>query len=365
MILFYVSGHGLGHMSRQSEVMNAVRRLAPNVPLGLKTPAAQWFVKENMPAGTTCRSVRLDIGVVQADSLNLNQLQTLKAYRELIREKENIMEEEIAWAKSHGVGLIVADIPPLAFDIGERLDIPSICITNFSWDWIYAPYVEANPEYSDVIEEIRNSEGKCSLLLELPFKGDFSAFPQRKDIPLIGRKSILEKEEIRNRMNIRTGQRILLLTFGGFGIKNSAEWETDLDDNTEIITTIPDLMGKGWRYFPSKRMLELGLKYQDVVKAADAVLTKPGYGIVVECIANHTPIIHVERGVFPEYNILVNDMGRFIPEIFMNRDDFYTGRWRKYFDTILQDNAPRQEISIEGAKKAAEIILRFYRERNF
>ena len=48
-----------------------------------------------------------------------------------------------------------------------------------------------------------------------------------------------------------------------------------------------------------------GLRYEDLVAACDVVATKPGYGIIAECVANRTAILYTSRGRFVEYDVLV------------------------------------------------------------
>ena len=43
---------------------------------------------------------------------------------------------------------------------------------------------------------------------------------------------------------------------------------------------------------------ESGLRYEDLVHAADAVETKPGYGIIAECLAHETALLYTSRGHF-------------------------------------------------------------------
>ena len=53
-----------------------------------------------------------------------------------------------------------------------------------------------------------------------------------------------------------------------------------------------------------------GLRYEDLVRAADVVVTKPGYGIIAECLANDAAILYTDRGHFAEYDVLVEAMPR-------------------------------------------------------
>ena len=48
-----------------------------------------------------------------------------------------------------------------------------------------------------------------------------------------------------------------------------------------------------------------GLRYEDLVHAVDVVLTKPGYGIIADCVANGTAMLYTSRGRFVEYDVMV------------------------------------------------------------
>ena len=51
---------------------------------------------------------------------------------------------------------------------------------------------------------------------------------------------------------------------------------------------------------PTRRHLRRGLRYEDLVRAVDVVVTKPGYGILSECIANDTAVVYTSRGRFAD-----------------------------------------------------------------
>ena len=53
---------------------------------------------------------------------------------------------------------------------------------------------------------------------------------------------------------------------------------------------------------------ERQLRYEDLVAAADVVVSKPGYGIVSECIANDTALLYTSRGRLIEYDVMVAEM---------------------------------------------------------
>ena len=78
-----------------------------------------------------------------------------------------------------------------------------------------------------------------------------------------------------------------------------------------------------------------GFRYPDLVAASDVVISKPGYGIISECIANGAALLYTSRGHFAEYDVLVSGMPRFLRCRFIAQDDLLAGRWTDAIDALL------------------------------
>ncbi len=74
-------------------------------------------------------------------------------------------------------------------------------------------------------------------------------------------------------------------------------------------------------------MYAAGLRYEDLVRAVDVVVTKPGYGIIAECLANDTALLYTSRGHFIEYDVLTREAPRFLRTAFIDHDDLFAGKW--------------------------------------
>jgi len=154
------------------------------------------------PAGIDHRPGPTDVGVMQADSLSPLVEETLTRAMRFEDERPQLAYEEAAALRDLRPRAVVADIPPLAFDVASELGVPSIAIGIFCWDWIYATLDRMSQGLNQLIGSIRSSEAAASLLLRLPFHGDMSAFPRVEDIPLIARVSGANRAETRERLGI-------------------------------------------------------------------------------------------------------------------------------------------------------------------
>ncbi len=104
-------------------------------------------------------------------------------------------------------------------------------------------------------------------------------------------------------------------------------------------------------------MYALGLRYEDVVAAVDVVVTKPGYGIISECLANDTALLYTDRGHFIEYDVLVREMPRYVRCAYMPQAELLRGHWQPALDALSDAPPAPERPPVDGAAVAARWIL--------
>ncbi len=351
-VAFYITGHGFGHATRMAAVASALAELVPGLRLSLISTAPEWLFRLNLPAAFQLRARALDVGVIQRDSIRLDSAATLAAYARLLKQQPHVVEEEATILRRDGVNLVVADIPPAAFLIAQRAGLPGIGISNFSWDWIYADYIRALPEHSPILAQIREAYGRADLFLRLPFHGPCDAFNIIRDIPMIARRARRSREEVRRSLGLEESRPVVLLSFGGFEIQGiDFDHVEALGEYCFLTTQAPP------RPLRNVRQVNLdGLRYEDLVAQADAVITKPGYGIVSDCLANRIPVLYTDRGEFAEYAVLVAGLERYGVSAFIENHDLLSGNWRASLYGLLGRPRVWPDLPADGAKIAAGIL---------
>ena len=78
VIVFYISGHGFGHASRQIELMREVCAQRPGIRIIARTSVPRWMFGPVAKAGVEIQAFETDTGVVQFDSLSLDEEQTAR-----------------------------------------------------------------------------------------------------------------------------------------------------------------------------------------------------------------------------------------------------------------------------------------------
>ncbi len=368
-IVFYVSGHGFGHASRTIEVIQALLRRRPELPLVVKTSAPRQLFERALTGRIELIGLRCDAGMIQKDSLNVDTAASVREAKAFQNALPQLASAEATFLKERAARAVVGDIPPLAFVAAAAAGVPSIAIGNFTWDWIYDGYPEESP--FELAQEIRAAYQKASAVLRLPMAGGFGGLDAViRDIPFIARRSRHDTDTVRRTIGLQqSDKRLVLMSFGGYGIegldtaalaalKDYTVVTTDLPVQAHDIQPVPGLL-----VVREQQLYASGLRYEDLVRAADVILTKPGYGIISEAIANGTALLYTSRGRFVEYDVLVREMPRYLRAQFIERDDLLRGNWAPALEKLLNQPPPPEKPALNGADVAAEEILRCVRKK--
>ena len=370
-IVFYVSGHGFGHASRTIEVINAVLGDRPETRIGVRTSAPRWLFDLTVKGKVAFSTFECDTGVVQIDALMLDEADTIRRAAAFHSDLVTRAASETRVLRELGAGLIVGDIPPLAFAVGAAAGIPSIALGNFTWDWIYADYPRVRLAPS-LLPAIRGAYAKGSMALRLPMSAGFETFSNIKDIPFIAQHATRTREAVCKALKIPADKPVVLMSFGGYGLSGLETDGLAKFKKYTVVTAANLSVGRtrkaalvverkgSFVSVNEEAMYNAGFRYEDLVGAAEAIVTKPGYGIIAECIANDAALLYTSRGHFPEYDVLVEEMPKYLRTAFIGQEDLFAGKWETHLDKLLAQPKPKnyKKPDTNGAELAAEILLK-------
>ncbi|UWZ77923.1 hypothetical protein L9S41_09425 [Geoalkalibacter halelectricus] len=360
-IRYYISGHGLGHASRSCQIINTLRHRHPDVAVEVVSAAHEWFFRGFLDPSVPLRRAQLDIGVLQRDSLRMEEARTLGAYRTFLPERALLVAAESASLRASGVTLVACDIPPLALAAARAAGIPGVGIANFTWEWIYEDLAARHGDFDDVLSSVREDYRSASAYLRLPFHGPFPAGISCENLPLVARRAQLSRAAVRKRLGLVDGRRLALISFGGFGLQDcDFSALASLRDWVFVSEARPGAPAANFIVPPPQ-----GLAYPDLVAAADVVVTKPGYGIVSEAIANGTAVLYTSRGEFREQDLLVAGLRRYARARFISNEQLLRGDWGADLDALLQQPLPDATPACDGDRVAADRLAALARDPGY
>ncbi|KAL6873876.1 hypothetical protein ACP4OV_013958 [Aristida adscensionis] len=360
---FYLTGHGFGHATRAIEVVRHLVAAGHEVHVATAVPEFVFTAAVRSPRLRVRRAL-IDCGAVQADALTVDPLATLEKYRETaVVPRESILRAEAEWLTSIRADLVVSDVVPLACRAAADVGIRSVCIGNFSWDFIYAEYIMgAGHHHRSIVWQRRiipivTSYFVCLDTAQLSnenrviFHFIVPAFRDIIDVPLVVRGLRKSRSEVRKELGIEENAKVLVFNFGGqpAGWELKQEWLPD--DWICLICGASDSQNVP----PNFIKLPKDAYTPDVMAASDCMLGKIGYGTASEALAYKLPFVFVRRDYFNEEPFLRNLLEHYQSSIEMIRRDFLSGHWKPYLLRALTLQ-PCYNGPINGGEVAAQIL---------
>ena len=352
MLAFYVTGHGFGHATRAAALARALKEAQPSLDLEIRTEAPEWIFKEQRADLAFSRG-GADCGMVQKDAVDLDLEKSLARQMVLDADWPALIAVEKAWLKSRGARLVIGDIAPLAFAAARAAGLPSLAVSNFSWDWIFEPYAEADARWRPSLERCRDAYGAAEAVLRLPLHGEFPAFKNVEDVPLLCRLG-------RRRDFGQRGRPLVLIAFGGFGL-DLARLTAEEDLSAYLFAGFekkPEGLRADWvtlRSGTSEDQL-------DAMASCGVVLGKPGYGMISEAFAHGKRMLYLARTGFREIGPLTAGLRERGACAELSRADFEAGRWGRALAGLLAQPSPRPIPAAGAAALASRILARYLLE---
>jgi len=315
----------------------------------IRSRAPEWAFRIYVKGAFELAPVNLDAGVVEAGILGIDREATLAAGLALVADSDAFVEREVRALREWRPDMIVFDIPPLAARVAAELGIPSLGISNFSWSFIYDHYAGEEVRFAPLAAHAREAEALTTRLFRLPLNEPMMAFPTHKSVPLIARLSFADRDAIRAGLNIAPHQRAVLIALRGEALP-VLDALAGMDNF--VLLSYGELAGGNVRQL-SGRWQDL---FTDVLAASDLVLSKPGYSIISECVANRRPLLHLPRAGFPEAPVLVKAMDGMLRHRALALEEATAEGFLSATEELLAQEEPAVVVC-DGARVCAQLIL--------
>lgn len=354
LVVYYVTAHGFGHATRAAAVCRELEARGARVVVRSAAPA-RLFSEEEVRAEV--QAVDTDPGLVMKDTLTVDIPASLGSFERLAAGWDALRAEEAAWLRRAGADAVLSDAGALAVDAAAEARVPSAVVSNFTWDWIVEPWAAADARWERVRARLAAAYARAGILLRLPLGGGVPAVARSADMPLVVRRPRLGRDAVRRALGLDPADPTPVAAFSLGG----GSWSAPASPRRERLP--------GWKvvaYGPRPEALEAdwvrlethgALRHCDVLAAADAVLSKPGYGTFAEALAARVPVLSMARPEFRESPVMMDafrGLGR-LREIPL--EDFTACRWGRHLAGLRAAEDPWADLALDGAGAVAERAL--------
>ncbi|KAI9061096.1 hypothetical protein FKP32DRAFT_1655051 [Trametes sanguinea] len=138
IFVYYCSGHGYGHATRVSAFASHLLRLEPKPTVYVVSSAPKHVFSDSVALGALYRNANIDPVIVQPLAYRVDRRKSVEVLENFLSEKDRKVAEESQWLRSIQADCVLSDAAFLGCLAANEAGIPSILITNFSFDSVYS-----------------------------------------------------------------------------------------------------------------------------------------------------------------------------------------------------------------------------------
>jgi hypothetical protein len=356
MIWCAISGHGFGHAAQVVPVLNALGDLVPGLTAILRTTVPASFFENRLTIPWEHSLAQQDIGCIQDGPLTIDVDATWVAHQHFHETWNARLANEVTAMQAASPALVMADTPYLAIEAGSRAHIPTIALANLTWDLVLKEYCHAaDHSHQQLIQRIRKSYANADMALRITPAPTIDAFSNVIDIGPIANPSSPEQNRLALALNLAPNEKIVLVGFGGIALTSLPLEQIEQLHHYRFLIDSPIPPG----YSRIHSIKTLPFSFKTLLASVDLIMTKPGYGTIVEAVALQQPVVYVRRYNFVDEQPLVDYLHRYGRGMELSLDDFVKGRWDAALRTVLDlPTSITPPPSATGAADAATVLAK-------
>ena len=293
-----------------------------------------------------------EVGMAMASPIDVLADDSAAAYAALHEHWEVHLARAARRLGELACDLVLADVPYLPLAAAAKLGVAGVALSSLNWADIYRAYCAQTPGAGAVLDQIlaayraAQSFIACAPALPMP---DLDTIP----VGPIARLGENRRAALNQALGLAAGDRLVLVNLGGIGRGfDAGAWPATAGWHW----ILPRGAGAGRADAHALDALEaLGFSFINLLCSADAFVTKPGYGGVVEAGCNGVPVLYVPRGDWPEEPGLIAWLAAAVPAAEIGRAAFGSGALTGPLEDLLAQ--PRRDPPVaSGIDEAASLI---------
>ena len=304
-LLIDLTFHGYGHVGQTAPVIRRLRELEPNLKITVRSAIPFKHLASRLPVPFHHLPVATDLGIPMLSFREVDRAECLRAYESLHENWDRAVDTCAKATRDVAPDLVLSNASYLALAAAERAGIPSIGYSSLNWADLYEFYSAGELNADRIVGEMRDAYRSADLFLKVQPSMPMNWLPNAVEIGAVAQIGSNRRREILDRLHLPGDSRLVLAAFGGMPVEIDCSAWPDIP-NTHFLVPF------NWRGKPGActPLDTLAMPFADLVRSCDAVMAKPGYGIVVEAACCGTAFLSVPRLDWPEQDILVEWLKR-------------------------------------------------------
>lgn len=327
-----LSSHGFGHGAQIVPILNELGRRYLHLHVLLRTNIPKEFFDARMTVNWEMSPASQDIGCVQRGPLTIDAGQTWLAYEQFHAHWDEKVRLEAKAIQVYHPDMVMSNISYLGIEAGKQAGIPTVAVGSLSWDQVLIPFLSDAPmKQEEIIRHIQRSYSRADLMIRLHPGISMPAFPHIHDVGPIYASSPICVEPIRTFLGLGPQEKMVLVALGGIPLDQVPI------EPLEQLSGYHVLVGGSSDRYESSRVRptnSLPFSFQQILTAADIIITKPGYATVIEAVQYGIPLVYVRRNNFIDEQGLVDYAHHYGRALEISMEHFVAGKWKEALDAV-------------------------------
>ncbi|WP_300337737.1 hypothetical protein [Accumulibacter sp.] len=346
-----ISAHGFGHLAQVAPVLEALGKRLPALRLSIRSGLPTAKLRARVAADFSHLPGSSDFGYVMHDAVSLDLDATAQAYRRQHADWNRLVESDAQLFRQLKPNLVLSDVAYLPLAGAARAGIPAVAMCSLNWAELFAHFFASEDWAPTIHRQMLEAYRSAECFLRLTPGMAMSDLPGLRTIGPIAAVGGDCRQELRRQLGCSGEQRLVLIAFGGVEKQLPVDQWPPLAGLHWLIPQAWQIDQPGFTDFEA-----LGRPITDLMRAVDAVLTKPGYGTFAEAACNGTPLLYLRREDWPEQDVLIAWLQQHGRCREVSDADLLAGRLRPAL-AALWSQAPPAVPRPSGADEAAAALL--------
>lgn len=370
-LLIDLSGHGFGHLSQTATVINRLGEMTDKFHLTLRSTLPESEVRARIRRPFDYIQHELDTGMVMIDALRVDRHRSFEWYQQHHQHQETWLAEEVALLKGLSPDLLFCNIPYISLAAAKQLKIPSLALCSLNWFDILKAYppdesfgfslthqqsmsvsqTKREQQFNQILDFIRQAYTAADLFLlpepSLPMR----QFGNTRKIGPLAEKCQSKRDVLMTQLPDSI-EKLVLVGLGGIPADFCTRLWPAMDG---VHYLVPGELAGDRK--DTHSYSAMGLGFVDLLASVDLVITKTGYGTLVEAVVHQKPVLCIERGDWPEEEVLFPWCRRTGYFESLTFDQFQQGEFKHVLGRLLNQHWEKEPIQATGAEQAADCIL--------
>jgi hypothetical protein len=298
-IVVDISGHGYGHAGMTVPLIARLHELSAGVRITVRSSLPAQALRERIDVSFNLAPPPYDPALAMFSPFDVDVATTARDYQELYARWDEVLALETTQLQALRADLVLANIPFMSLAAAQKCGIPAIALSPLNWADIYKALCGHEPNAAEIHRRLLESYRSARVYLQPTPTMPMDDLDNRQRIGPLARV-VAPRRAALEALAGGASERFVVISFGGIPGRPAF--------------ALPQLSGVRW-FVPDNyaiaraditRHADSGLPFIELLASADAVVTKPGYGMFTEAACNGVRVAYLPRADWPEAPYLVD-----------------------------------------------------------